>query len=74
MRWIMMIGLVLSAAGPVSAQSPSTQNQNVAPGMFISPAGHIITKKTLAECKRQARVRKLSYIRQRQFIRKCVEL
>jgi endonuclease YncB( thermonuclease family) len=41
-------------------------------GAQFSPAGRVITRKALAECKRQARARKLGYFRQRQFLRECV--
>lgn len=66
MRLVCVVGLFFLAAAPALAESP-----HAVAGFTISPAGHVITKKALADCKRQARVRKLNYIRQRDFIRKC---
>jgi hypothetical protein len=61
-----LVALLLIWSAPASAQSlPSAATE-------FSPEGHIITRHTLADCKRQARIRKLSYIRQRHFVRKCV--
>jgi hypothetical protein len=64
-RSVCLVALLLIAGAPAAAQSAQT-----APEFW--PEGHVISKKTLADCKRQARIRKMSYIRQRHFIRKCV--
>ena len=64
-RNVCLVAVLLIAGAPASAQSPPATTE-------FSPEGHVITKKTLADCKRQARIRKMSYIRQRHFIRKCV--
>jgi hypothetical protein len=59
---LLFVGVFLDA--PVFAQA----QPEVIPA---ASAGHVITNKTLADCKRRARIRKLDFIRQRHFIRTC---
>ena len=66
-RSLCLVVLLLITGTPTSAQLPQVV-------VDFSPEGFVITKKTLADCKRQARIRKLNYIRQREFVRKCVGL
>jgi hypothetical protein len=66
MRRALVIVFLLMTGGAATAQTP--------PDIGFSPSGHIITKKMLADCRRQATIRKLNYIRKRAFVRKCVGL
>lgn len=52
------------AAGPATAQDTTKP-----PSM----AGKVVTKKKLAECKKQAKDQKLSYGKRRKFVRDCIK-
>jgi hypothetical protein len=54
----------LIVAGPAMAQSAAKP-----PSM----TGKVVTKKKLAECKKQAKEQKLGYIKRRKFVRECVK-
>ncbi len=58
-----------SALAQSAAAGPSA-TQNAKPDS--AAAGHIVTRKQLADCKRQAKERKLTYRERRKFLRQCV--
>ena len=60
---VIALALTFVGALPANAQDPTTP-----PSM----AGHVITKKQLAECKKKARDQKLTYFKRQKFVRACV--
>jgi hypothetical protein len=63
----LLIGCPIASA-QAPAASPSGATNSKAPDM----AGRVISRRTLADCKRQAKARKLSYLQRRKFLRSCV--
>jgi hypothetical protein len=55
---VMTASFLLAAAPYASAQNVS---------------GHVVTRKVVSECKKQARQQKLSYLKRRKFVRECVK-
>ena len=55
-----------------SAQAPATSTPGATNSKAQDMAGHVITRRKLADCKRQAKAQKLSYLKRRKFMRSCV--
>jgi hypothetical protein len=54
------------------AQAPAASATGAANLTAQDMAGHVITRRKLADCKRQAKAQKLSYLKRRKFMRSCV--
>ncbi len=61
-----LAGLLVLGSAEAFAQTPPPA------GIEASPAGRVITRKTLTACKQQAKDLKLSYLKRRKFLRDCV--
>jgi hypothetical protein len=55
-----------------SAQAPATSPASATSSKTQDMAGHVITRRKLADCKRQAKAQKLAYLKRRKFMRGCV--
>ncbi len=62
-----LIGCPIASAQAPAASAPSATNSKAQ-----DMAGHVITRRKIADCKRQAKAQKLSYLKRRKFMRSCV--
>jgi hypothetical protein len=69
------IAISLAAIAPGLAQQTAPA-QKPAASVTSHPnmSGRVITRQKLADCRRQAREAKLTYLKRRQFIRDCVNV
>ena len=63
---------VLIGCPIASAQAPATSPVGATSSKAQDMAGHVVTRRKLADCKRQAKAQKLSYLKRRKFLRSCV--
>ena len=78
MRWITsllpIVALsILIGCATASAQAPAASPSGAANSKAQDMAGRVISRRKLADCKREAKARKLSYLKRRKFLRSCVE-
>ena len=68
-----IVALAILIGCPIaSAQAPATSPAGATTAKGQDMAGHVITRRKLADCKRQAKAQKLSYLKRRKFMRGCV--
>jgi hypothetical protein len=68
-----IVALSLLISCPMArAQAPAASATGAANLTAQDMAGHVITRRKLADCKRQAKAQKLSYLKRRKFMRSCV--
>jgi len=68
-----IVALAILLGCPIaSAQAPATSPVGATSSKTQDMAGHVVTRRKLADCKRQAKAQKLPYLKRRKFMRGCV--
>lgn len=63
---------ILIGCETASAQAPAASPPGASNSKAQDMAGRVITRRKLADCKRQAKAQKLTYLKRRKFMRSCV--
>jgi len=63
---------ILIGCATASAQAPAGSPAGATNSKAQDMAGRVITRRKLADCKREAKAQKLSYLKRRKFLRGCV--
>ena len=77
MRWttsllpIVALSILIGCA-TASAQAPAASPPGATSSKTQDMAGRVVTRRKLADCKREAKAQKLSYLKRRKFLRSCV--
>ena len=77
MRWttsllpIVALSILIGCA-TASAQVPAASPPGATSSKTQDMAGRVVTRRKLADCKREAKAQKLSYLKRRKFLRICV--
>jgi hypothetical protein len=68
-----LVALSILIGCPIaSAQAPTTSPAGATQSKAQDMAGRVVTRRKLADCKREAKAQKLSYLKRRKFLRSCV--
>ena len=68
-----VVALFILIGCPIaSAQTPAASPPGATTSKALDMAGRVISRRKLADCKRQAKAQKLSYLKRRKFLRSCV--